>query len=539
MEAFKAIVEKAPQALCISSEGMILFLNPAARALLGLEDSSSYQDETFLFEEFVHPKDRILLSPDVGTHQSGGLWLLRIISRKGNTRWVKAASAPLNWEGREATLWSLSDITEQKRLEEELRASEERYRKAIEYANDGVAIVKDERHVFVNQRFLDIFGYERPEEVLGRPITITVHPDDREKVREFNLRRQKGEPVPSRYTFKGIRENGAPIFVEVSATRITYQGEPASLVYVRDVTERMWLEDALRRSRDFYLALFEELPTMIWRLGLDGTCDYVNKAWLEFTGRDLTREMGDGWLEVFHPEDLQGFTARLKEALRTREPFSMELRARRGDGLWRWVLNVGRPFQGLDGKFSGFIGASYDITERKEREEELHIKATHDPLTALPNRRLLDDRLEVALAQATRRATKAAVIIVDLDQFKEINDQLGHRAGDELLVETGRRLRKIIRGGDTVARIGGDEFVILLPEIPRKTYARRVAKRILEAFGRPFTISGREVQLTPSLGISIFPDHGATGDLLIQRADEALYKAKAMGGNRAVVFSLS
>lgn len=537
MERYRTIVEQIPEAICIAKEKRILFLNPRARQLLGVGEQQQISLEEFLlpeeestwgnFEEFLEagrfPDSRIV----------------RLLSRDGQVHWVRAAGVPITWDGESALLYCITNMTREHCLEQDLRASEERYRTAIEHANDGVAMVKGDLHIYVNQRFLDIFGYERPEEVIGRPISMMVHPEDRHKVREFNLRRQRGEPVPSRYEFKGIRENGAPIYVEVSATRTRYRGEPVSLVYVRDITERKWLEEALQRSRDFYLTLFEEFPTMIWRLGVDGQCDYLNRAWLDFTGRTLEDQKGEGWLQVIHPEDLEGFRELLQQALSRQDPFSAELRARRRDGLWRWILKIGRPFHGLDGEFAGYIGASFDITERKEQEEELRLRATHDPLTALPNRRLLEDRLGVALAQASRKNLRVGVILTDLDNFKEVNDRLGHLAGDELLVELGRRLCTLVRGGDTVARLGGDEFVVVLPEIQHTRDARKIARRILEAIREPFFINGEELRISSSLGTAIFPDHGGSPEVLLQRADQALYQAKEVGGNRARFFNPS
>lgn len=537
MDEYRWIVEKAPVGLCVVRDGVVVFANLKARELL---DISGSEETPPVWKSLFHPEDGDVMEEveKIGLHPQGPI-VARIAAKSMKSveeRWLQLMAVPIEWNGNYAVLWSLSDFTEQVILQEQMRASEELYRKVIESANDGVAIVKGDRHVFVNQRFLDIFGYERPEEVIGKPISMMVHKDDKEMVLEFNLKRQKGEPVPSRYVFKGVRENGAPIFVEVSATRISYEGEPASLVFMRDVTERRWLEDALKRSRDFYLTLFEELPTMIWRLASDGMCDYVNRAWLDFTGRTLEQEMGDGWIQCIHPEDLAEFKEGLLDALANREAVSREVRALRRDGQWRWILLVAKPFAGLEGEFSGYIGACYDITERKQEEEHLHLQATHDPLTALPNRRLLQDRLQVAFAQAARKGSKVAVIMVDLDDFKLVNDEFGHRAGDEILVEVAQRLKGIIRAGDTVARLGGDEFVIVLPEMGSARVAQRVARRIIGTFKEPFRWRGKEISLTPSLGLSIFPDHGGEAEDLIQKADQALYRAKAQGGNRVVLF---
>ena len=142
------------------------------------------------------------------------------------------------------------DITDRKQVEEVLKDSEERYRTAIEHSNDGVAIMKGDFHLYVNQKFLEMFGYNHPEEIIGKPLSVAVHPDDRDRVMEINLKRQKGENVPSKYELKGIRKNGDIIYVEVSATKTTYRGETVSLAYLRDITERKQTEEVLRESEE-------------------------------------------------------------------------------------------------------------------------------------------------------------------------------------------------------------------------------------------------------------------------------------------------
>jgi diguanylate cyclase (GGDEF)-like protein len=177
------------------------------------------------------------------------------------------------------------------------------------------------------------------------------------------------------------------------------------------------------------------------------------------------------------------------------------------------------------------VGSTTDITERKRTEEQLAYMATHDALTGLPNRWLLNDRLTLELARAQRHQQKLALILLDLDYFKEINDTLGHTAGDKLLQTVGERLMSLVRKSDTVARMGGDEFmlVLLFPGIREDGDAARIAQRILEAFRRPFVFDDHEIRITTSIGIAIYPDDGQDADTLIKNADIAMYRAKAQG----------
>lgn len=181
---------------------------------------------------------------------------------------------------------------------------------------------------------------------------------------------------------------------------------------------------------------------------------------------------------------------------------------------------------------SGIVLVFHDITERKRQEEKLAYMAIHDSLTGLPNRTLFYDRLEVALAHAKRNRQKLALLMMDLDFFKKVNDTFGHNTGDKLLREVAIRLKALLRKGDTVARLGGDEFLLLLPEIPNVDVATDVARRILESFRTPFSFDSHRIQITFSIGISIFPHHGNEPEELTKNADLAMYRAKEEGRAR-------
>ncbi len=187
------------------------------------------------------------------------------------------------------------------------------------------------------------------------------------------------------------------------------------------------------------------------------------------------------------------------------------------------------PIRDSSGEIAGLCGIARDITERKSTEEKLVHMTTHDPLTGLPNRTLFNDRLTQELAHAHRNRKKLAVMLLDLDEFKDINDTSGHSMGDRVLKAAGERLTRLFRKSDTVARMGGDEFLLLLPEISVVEDTTKIAEQILEAFRRPFIIDDREFHITTSIGIAIFPDDGEDVDILIRNADIAMYRAKDRG----------
>lgn len=189
------------------------------------------------------------------------------------------------------------------------------------------------------------------------------------------------------------------------------------------------------------------------------------------------------------------------------------------------------------GNVNGLVLVIHDLTERKRYEEKLRHNAVHDHLTELPNRLLFFDRLTIALAQAQRDGHRIAVLMLDLDEFKKVNDTWGHSAGDKLLQSVANRLTHMFRRGDTIARLGGDEFVFILPEIPNSELARNIAERIVFSFHKPFDLNGLNISITASIGLTLFPEDGTEADILVRNADIAMYRAKLEGKNRYCLYS--
>jgi diguanylate cyclase (GGDEF)-like protein len=238
-------------------------------------------------------------------------------------------------------------------------------------------------------------------------------------------------------------------------------------------------------------------------------------------------------LAVVHPEDLSLIARASREALKGAQPvYAAEHRVKGHDGQWRWIISRGRVTERdpATGRALRMIGTNFDITERRRAEEASQSLAHTDVLTGLPNRRALDDRLRLALARAARNGREAAVLFLDLDGFKQVNDRFGHAAGDELLRAVAGRLRAAVRATDTVARQGGDEFIVLLEDIRARANAVQIAEKIIAEARRPIDLAGERVSVSASVGIA-YGDALASAEDLLKRADAALYEAKGAGRN--------
>jgi diguanylate cyclase (GGDEF)-like protein/PAS domain S-box-containing protein len=290
----------------------------------------------------------------------------------------------------------------------------------------------------------------------------------------------------------------------------------------------------LHRAEEKLSGLLESIDNVVWSMCLE-TCEllYLNPAAERIYGRPVQEFFDDGnlWLDIVHADDRERVRAGLQRPFRS-DSISCEYRVVRPDGSERWLEDRGRVIRGPDDEPLRIDGIATDITERKSDGERIVYQANHDALTGLPNRNLLTDRIEQALALARRGGQQVAVLFIDLDGFKFINDSYGHPFGDALLCTVAARLQVVVRDSDTVARLGGDEFLILLPSLSRGEDAHAVATKVLDSFSVPISHGGRDLQLSASIGISVFPDDGHDGALLLQHADVAMYHAKATGRNR-------
>ncbi|MBV9865687.1 MAG: EAL domain-containing protein [Abitibacteriaceae bacterium] len=553
-------------------------------------------------------------------------------------------------------------------VEANLRQSDGESRSLLENALDILSILDNNGIVQYESPSIEgVLGY-KPEELVGKNALDLVHPEDAPDVSGTLKHIVQRPGVAQSVQFRYRHKDGSWRVLESIGK--TFSGNAAHplhgtvIVNSRDITERQRLQRLIARAGNYYLTLLEEFPALIWRADLNAKCDYFNKTWLAFTGRTMKQESGDGWREGVHPDDLAASLKTYQEAFAARQPFEMEYRLRRHDGEYRWIVAYGRPYNNMDGNFAGYMGACYDITERKQAqaalqaseerfrtivtttregiwlldeqahiiyangtlsellgyewaelqgrtpldfldaadhiEAETHFKrcaegiaeqhdfgfrrkdgstfwtilsssplfdnegrfigalgmltditqrkqaeqqlvynALYDELTGLPNRALFRDRLERAFTHAKRHENYLfAVLFLDFDGFKVINDSLGHTMGDQLLVAIAERLQTCLRTADTVARMGGDEFTILLDSIEDLSEATQVAERVQTAMRQPFDLDGQQVFAPVSTGIALYTPSYDYPEHLLRDADTAMYRAKAQGRARYEIFNV-
>ena len=340
-----------------------------------------------------------------------------------------------------------------------------------------------------------------------------------------------------------MARDGSQRHIADSAALIRDEGgriEGVVLVF-HDVSEQYRLRQALLDSERHFRTLANSGMALIWTSRADGSCDWFNETWLKFTGRRMEEELGDGWATGVHADDLERVIATYRDALARQASFSMEYRLRHASGEYRWIIDHGSPYYDESGHFQGYMGLCLDITEAKRAEAEIQRLAYHDDLTGLPNRALFLDRLGQALSAGRRGGHCGAVIFIDLDHFKRVNDVHGHAVGDALLEEVAHRLSHYLRDTDTVARLGGDEFVVLLPELAQTVedaaaMAMTVAEKLRAALTMPIAIGTQEFNIGASLGITVFPKDDEGVEDLVREADVAMYRAKEKGRNQVIYF---
>jgi diguanylate cyclase (GGDEF)-like protein/PAS domain S-box-containing protein len=327
-----------------------------------------------------------------------------------------------------------------------------------------------------------------------------------------------------------VRRDGTPFPVQLLSDAVRdAQGKPLAIVTCsEEISERKRSEEALRASEERYRLLFERNLAGVYRATLAGRLLECNEALVRLLGyssrEDLMRRTA--WDLFYDRRERESALARLRE---TGKLSNREVRLRRKDGVVVWVLENETLLRGDDG-VERVAGTLIDITERKEFEQRIEFNAYHDPLTGLPNRALLAEQLERLLAQARWSGRGLAILFLDLDDFKGVNDRLGHPTGDRLLQEVAQRLRDCLREDDDVARVGGDEFILLLPQV-RPEGAARIAGKVLAEMQKPFQLDGEQLHVTTSVGIAHFPEDGDNAEALLRNADSAMYRAKQLGKN--------
>lgn len=376
-------------------------------------------------------------------------------------------------------------------------------------------------------------GYSQEELRQSRNMTLEIltHPEDRQRVRRAILAAVKGRR-PYRVDYRIRCRDGKEKWVlERGRAVIDETGREVLEGFIEDVTERLLTEVRLAETELRYRSIFENSVIGMFQTSPDGHYLAANQALAELYGYDSPADLIAGLSDIanrlyVHSGRRDDFKALIRRNGKVRD---FESEVYRCDGSTIWISENAHAVCAPDGAVLYYEGTVEDISERRQYQAQLEYQATHDPLTGLPNRNLLQDRLEQAVHSARRASSQVAVAFVDLDNFKFINDSLGHGMGDRLLVEIAERLRRCMRATDTVARYGGDEFVLILSDQTSLGVVVQMLERVLEIIHEPIRLDGHDLQVTGSIGVSLFPLNGAGLDVLLSQADAAMYHAKQSG----------
>jgi diguanylate cyclase (GGDEF)-like protein/PAS domain S-box-containing protein len=417
-----------------------------------------------------------------------------------------------------------------------LTESEQHFRAFFEMASVGVAKVDvhSDKYIRMNKKYCDIVGYS-PDELQTLTFGDITHPEDRDNQREHLQRLITGTISEFTIEKRYIRKDSRIIWAYLTISPLwPAGGEPDStLVVIRDITSRKLAEEKLV----FASKVFENSIEGIVVTDSQGTIMQVNPAFSLITGYGPNEAVGQNPRILKSKKHSSEFYENMWKQLIDIGQWSGEIWNRRKDGEaypeWLTISAV----KDHRGRTTNYVSIFHDISELKRQQETLEHQAQHDALTGLPNRVLINDRLEMALARMKRNRTKLALLYLDLDNFKRINDAFGHTAGDDLLIEVAERLAGLLRTGDTMARLGGDEFLILLSEVDNIDDVSVIAVRLIESLKQPFYHDEIEYFISVSIGVTIAPEDGGDAVSLVKFADNAMYRAKALGRNNYQFFT--
>lgn len=517
-------------------------VSPRFKEILGFHPDAALVGPAAM-ADWIHPEDRARVMDAFDDALAGGAAFdeeARL--RRSDDTWVwvqaraevvrDAGGAPVRFVG------SIIDISDRKSVEARLRDSEQHFRHLVETANDLVwAVDRRGRWTYLSPRATrQIFGCE-PEDLLGRRLTDTQAPGERSRT-EAMLARVLADGTASHFQTLHTGPGGAAVILSLNAT--AQRDGTGAIVGVTgtatDITPLKAKEAALSAALAEQQLIFESVSEGI--VFLKGRVVHKTNgkfaAMLGYTQAELAGQPDVVWYA--QPADWEGTSGEIRETLARGEIHQGELLVRRRDGETFWCDVRGRAVRPDDPE-AGSIWVYIDISARKEREQRIQHLADHDALTGLLNRRLLEDRMRQAIGLARRQEKLAAIMLIDLDGFKQINDAYGHLSGDYVLRVVAKRMKECVRETDTVARLGGDEFVVLLTGQRTAEDSAVVAEKILSSLTAPIAGGGRDFRVGASIGISVYPRDGLTPEALLRHADAAMYRVKEAGKNRFQFYS--
>lgn len=498
--------------------------NPAAGRLFHHEPLE-FQDTPLknlcAFGEFARLKNVLDRGP--GPHTIS----LKLLRGNNESFHAELRASLLDSGGESEWVLFARDIHSELEAREALRRSEREYRRMVENSPDGIALIHDGIVVFANMACESLLGLKSPDELWAAEFESFIHPDDHELWHEREDKLMRGDEL-NRCEIRLLRPDGKTTDVELAQDVIERPEGKAVQVTLRDITARKKMENQIRESEARYKGLASVAFDGV-AVHFDGILLQANRSFDAIFGYKDGDTTGRSIYDLVIEDQREYFKRELDSGN------VLELEGLREDGRHIYIEASTRACSFLGEP--AYVTAVRDISARKNAEQAIRHQAYFDGLTGLPNRLLFFDRLTVAVDQAARDKKKLAVMFLDLDRFKNVNDSLGHNVGDVLLFEAAERLSACLRKGDTVSRLGGDEFTVLLNEIGDVKDATEVAEKIVRAINEPYMIQEQNINIGISVGIALYPDHATDADALIKNADAAMYHAKDNGRNNFQIFS--
>ena len=542
-EGFRALFDLAADSMFIlDPEGFIREINRIAYERLG------YTRDEMLGKHvggFILPEFADMLGSRIASIQNQDFLIYESaqVHKDGTVLPIEVCSRAIVLEGNKLLFNIVRDIGERKRLDAALRESEVRFRTLAADAPEAILIHDLDTDLFIDATSSAerLFACSR-EDLLHRGPKHFIAPDQPAGSPTIETHAERGERILAGEQMKFERlvrdARGRDILCEVRLVRLPLENRRLIRASYIDITERKQIENALRESEKKYRALFEESLDGLFISNAAGNFTDINQKVVRMLGYDSKEEM----LAIDLEKDIYAYPADKANifAFVNEKGFAeLEVIVKKKNGERITTLCSYSAVKDQGGSIISYRGMIRDITEKKKSEELIWRQANFDTLTGLPNRDMFHDRLEQEIKKSYRECLPLALLLIDLDHFKQVNDTLGHAMGDLLLQEAARRIRACVRGSDTLARLGGDEFTVILSSMSETGHVEDVAQKIVNILAQPFRLGSDEVYVSASIGITLYPSDADDIDSLIKNADQAMYVAKNKGRNRFSYFTRS
>ncbi|MYN43918.1 EAL domain-containing protein [Pseudoduganella sp. FT93W] len=520
-----------------------VYRSPQYYAVTGYVAAEDTHDLAF-FKRLVHPDDLPHVMAAIEAHCAGltaGVdFEFRLQTRSGEIKWMHARgrSTEFNSDGSVARVVGiLADISEKKQAAAALREQQQRLSRVIEGSDQGYWDWNMQTQQFeVSARWEEMLGYRAGEmDISVGNWHNLVHPDDLPATMASIQRHLSGASASHEAEFRARTRDGGWRWILTRGRIVQHSADGRPLIMSgthTDITDRKQFELAQREASTVFESSYEGIMVV----SADLLITKINPAFTRITGYTADEVIGRSPSILSSGQQDPAYYRAMWESVLQKTFWSGEIWNRRKSGeLYAELLSIS-TVRNSTGEVEHYVGVFSDISQLKAHEAELDRIAHYDPLTGTPNRRLLTDRMELAIARATRSGRALAVCFIDLDGFKQVNDRLGHAAGDTLLVGVAHHLQHMLRSEDTLARLGGDEFVVLLSDIASPEECMLILDRVLQAITRPVRVEQEAISVTASIGVSLYPTDNSDADALLRHADQAMYLAKEAGKNRYHLF---